>query len=108
MNIVPISNVNFGQYYHQKNFNESQLKVVDIIEDALKTNVEFLRIAMTAVVDQMNYRDIAKKEFDLFGDGNVKLKTFYDQLGGLGFSPNIKATFFDVLEKIYNAYCYAK
>ncbi len=84
------------------------LTVKEIFSDALKTNVEFLRIALTAVVDQMNYRDIARKEFDLFGDGNVKLKTFYDQLGGLGLSPNIKETFPDVLEKIYNAYCYAK
>ena len=36
MNISPISNVKFGQYYHQKDFNESQQKVVDKIEDALK------------------------------------------------------------------------
>lgn len=39
MNIAPINNVRFGQYYHQKDFNESQQKVVCQIENALQTKV---------------------------------------------------------------------
>lgn len=39
MNISPINNIRFGQYFHQNDFNNSQLAVVNKIEDALRKPV---------------------------------------------------------------------
>ena len=41
MNVSKINNIKFGQYYHQKDFNDSQQKVVDKIESDLQTKSPF-------------------------------------------------------------------
>jgi len=57
MNISPVSNVRFGQYYHQKDFNDSQKKVVNQIEDALQTKALFDKDGRSYddYLDQMGY-----------------------------------------------------
>jgi len=61
MNISPISNLKFGQYYHQKDFNESQKKVVYKIEDALKMPVpsDKQKRSYERFLDDMGYDIIA-------------------------------------------------
>ena len=88
--------------------NYSELEHSKVYTKVIGFSFEVFKQILSSITDSINFNKYVNLGVDPFGEMSVRLKTFYDQISGLGFDPNIKGTFFTVVEKIYKAYCFAK
>ncbi len=89
-------------------FRTGKLKDIDSMLGKVGTGINAVSFILTEVFDNIGYQKSIDKAMDPFGEMNLALKTFYDQIGQLEFSSDIKNGFPTVIEKIYNAYCKLK
>lgn len=76
--------------------------------DKIGTGLGIATKVFSTILENVDYQKSIDKGMDPFGEMNLALKTFYDQLEGLEFSSEIKGSFTSVVRKIYDAYCKLK
>ena len=80
----------------------------DLYSSMMGYGFEAFELILGSITDSVDYQQYVREGMDPFGEMNIALKAFYDEIEGLGFDSTIKDTFQDTIEKIYRAYCYAK
>lgn len=97
-----------------KEYNDLKLGSEEIAETAetFSTGVghifDAFSLTLSVFMDKAELDKTREEAMDPFGNMNIALSTFYDQIEGLGFDGKIKEGFPVLIQKIYDAYTYAK
>ena len=97
-----------------KEYNDLKLGSEEIAETAetFSTGVghifDAFSLTLSVFMDKAELDKTREEAMDPFGNMNIALSTFYNQIEDLGFDGKIKEGFPVLIQKIYDAYTYAK